>query len=69
MSNRQAFEGKREATQFKAVGVEPLTAKIDIKLTQSMKDALKDIPNWQSKLRDAIAQLIDAEISAVKDND
>ena len=62
MSNRNAFEGKREETQFKAVGDEPLRAKIDIKLTQTMKDALKDIPNWQSKLRDAIAQLIDAEM-------
>lgn len=68
MSNCQAFEGKREGTQFKPVAGEPLKAKIDIKLTQTMKDALKDIPNWQSKLRDAIAQLIDAEMSN-KDND
>jgi hypothetical protein len=63
MSNRQAFDGKREGTQFKAAGSEPLKAKIDIKLTQSTKDALKGIPNWQSKLREAIAQLIDAEMS------
>jgi hypothetical protein len=66
MSNCQAFEGKRERTQFKPVGDEPLTAKIDIKLTQTMKDSLKDIPNWQSKLREAIAQLIEVENSGVR---
>jgi hypothetical protein len=61
MSNLHAFEGKREATQYKAAGDEPLIAKIDLKVTQSMKDGLKAIPNWHSKLRDAIAQLIQAE--------
>jgi hypothetical protein len=66
MSNLRAFEGKREATQYKAAGSEPLIAKVDIKLTQTMKTALKDIPNWQSKLREAIAQLIEAEGSEVR---
>jgi|GEM_PF-1573867 len=61
MSNLKAFEGVREATQFKASGDEPLVAKIDLRLAQSMKEKLKTIPDWQNKLRDAIAQLIESE--------
>ncbi|WP_035140494.1 hypothetical protein [Fischerella sp. PCC 9605] len=64
MSNPKAFEGKREATQFKAAGDEPLTAKIDLKLTPTMKEQLKAIPGWQNKLREAIAQLIESESQA-----
>lgn len=58
MSNRKAFEGIREATQFKAAGDEPLTAKLDLKVTQSVKDQLKAIPNWQNKVRSALLELI-----------
>jgi len=61
MSNPKAFEGVREATQFKAAGDEPLIAKIDLKVTESMKKQLKGIPGWQNKLRDAIALLIESE--------
>jgi hypothetical protein len=61
MGNLRAYEGKREATQFKASGEEPLTAKLDIRLTETMKQELKASPGWQGKLRDAIAQLIEAE--------
>ncbi|BAY50586.1 hypothetical protein SAMD00079811_82150 (plasmid) [Scytonema sp. HK-05] len=61
MGNPRAFEGKREATQFKAAGEEPLIAKIDLKVTETMKQELRAIPGWQAKLRDAIAQLIEAE--------
>ncbi|KOP23044.1 hypothetical protein AMR41_28300 [Hapalosiphon sp. MRB220] len=64
MSNPKAFEGKREATQFKAAGDEPLTAKIDLKLTPTMKEQLKAIPGWQNKLREAIARLIESESQA-----
>ncbi len=64
MGNLKAFEGKREATQFKAAGEEPLIAKIDLKLTETMKQELKAIPGWQGKLREAIAQLISAETQA-----
>ncbi|NMF67434.1 hypothetical protein [Brasilonema octagenarum] len=64
MGNPKAFEGKREATQFKAGGEEPLIAKIDLKLTETMKQELKAIPGWQGKLRDAIAELIKAESQA-----
>jgi hypothetical protein len=58
MSNYKAFEGKREATQFKAAGDEPLTAKLDLKVTQTMKDQLKAIPNWQNKVREALSLLL-----------
>ncbi|MEA5504759.1 hypothetical protein VB735_16890 [Halotia wernerae UHCC 0503] len=58
MSNRKAFEGSREATQFKAAGDEPLNAKIELRLTQTMKAELKALPNWQHQLRSAIAELI-----------
>ncbi|MCM0594064.1 MAG: hypothetical protein HEQ35_04260 [Gloeotrichia echinulata IR180] len=61
MGNPKAFEGKREATQYKAAGDEPLVAKVDLKLTETMKQQLKSIPGWQGKLRDAIADLIEAE--------
>jgi hypothetical protein len=61
MGNPKAFEGLREGTQFKASGNEPLIAKIDLKLTQTMKNQLKAIPEWQTKLRNAIAQLIESE--------
>ncbi len=61
MGNLRAYEGKREATQFKAAGEEPLTAKLDIRLTETMKEELRAIPGWQAKLRGAIAQLIEAE--------
>ena len=64
MGNPKAFEGKREATQFKAAGEEPLIAKIDLKLTETMKQELKAIPGWQGKLREAIAELIKAETQA-----
>jgi hypothetical protein len=58
MSNRKAFEGIREATQFKAAGDEPLTAKLDLKVTQSVKDQLKAIPGWQNKVRSVLLELI-----------
>jgi len=58
MSNRKAFEGIREATQFKAAGDEPLTAKLDLKVTQSVKDQLKAIPGWQNQVRSALLELI-----------
>ncbi|KAB8316134.1 hypothetical protein SD81_028545 [Tolypothrix campylonemoides VB511288] len=61
MGNLRAFEGKREATQFKSAGEEPLTAKLDIRLTETMRQELRAIPGWQAKLRGAIAQLIEAE--------
>ncbi|MBD2534534.1 hypothetical protein H6G97_35645 [Nostoc flagelliforme FACHB-838] len=48
----------REATQFKAAGDEPLTAKLDLKVTQSVKDQLKAIPGWQNKVRSALLELI-----------
>ncbi|MBD6620912.1 hypothetical protein FNW02_35590 [Komarekiella sp. 'clone 1'] len=58
MSNRKAFEGIREATQFKAAGDEPLNAKIELRLTQTMKTQLKAIPGWQNKARSALLELI-----------
>jgi len=60
--NPKAFEGVREATQFKAAGDEPLTAKVDLRLTPGMADDLKAIKNWQAKLRGAIAHLIADEL-------
>jgi hypothetical protein len=56
--NPRAFEGKREDTQFKASGDEPLTAKVDLRLTPTMATELKAISNWQKELRAAIAGLI-----------
>ena len=56
--NPRAFEGKREVTQFKAAGDEPLTAKVDLRLTPTMATELKAIDNWQKELRAAIAGLI-----------
>ena len=56
--NSRAFEGVREATQFKAAGGEPLTAKVDIRLAPSMAAELKAIDNWQGELREAIACLV-----------
>lgn len=64
MGNPKAFEGVREATQFKASGNEPLVAKIELRITQSMKEELKGISGWQGKLRDAIAEMIDIESQA-----
>jgi hypothetical protein len=58
MSNPKAFEGVREATQFKASGDEPLNAKLDLKVTQTMKDQLKAIPGWQNKVRQALWELL-----------
>lgn len=58
MSNSKAFEGIREATQFKAAGDEPLNAKLDLKVTQTMKDQLKAIPGWQNKVREALSLLL-----------
>lgn len=58
MSNSKAFEGIREATQFKAAGDEPLNAKLDLKVTQTMKDQLKAIPGWQNKVREALSSLL-----------
>ena len=56
--NPRAFEGKREFTQFKAAGDEPLTAKVDLRLTPTMAAELKALENWQKELRAAIAGLI-----------
>jgi hypothetical protein len=56
--NPRAFQGKREVTQFKAAGDEPLTAKVDLRLTPTMATELKEIDNWQKELRAAIAGLI-----------
>ncbi len=63
MGNQNAYEGYRENTQFKMKGDEPLIAKIDLKVTESMKAQLKAIPGWQDKLRNAIAELIESEES------
>lgn len=56
--NPRAFEGKREATQFKAAGDEPLIARVDLRVTPTMATELKEIDNWQKELRAAIAGLI-----------
>jgi hypothetical protein len=56
--NPRAFEGKREVTQFKAAGDEPLTAKVDLRLTPTMATELKAIDNWQKELRAVISSLI-----------
>ena len=34
---------------------------ITVKVNAEMRDKLKAVPNWPDKLRDAIAQLIEAE--------
>jgi hypothetical protein len=56
--NPRAFEGKREVTQFKAAGDEPLTAKVDLRLTPTMATELKAIDNWQKELRAVISSRI-----------
>ncbi len=57
--NPKAFEKVRQATQFQAAGSESLVAKVDLKVTPTMKAKLKAIPNWQDKLRQAIAALLE----------
>ena len=57
--NPKAFEGKREATQFKAAGNEPLIARVDLRVTPTMATELKAIDNWQKELRTAISTLIE----------
>ncbi len=57
--NPKAFEGVREATQFVAAGKESLNDKIELRITHQMKRDLKTLPNWQEKLREAIALLIE----------
>ncbi|MGD1910655.1 MAG: hypothetical protein ACFB2X_07310 [Rivularia sp. (in: cyanobacteria)] len=43
---------------FVAAGEKSLTAHIGLKLTEEDKEALKKIPDWSSKLREAVKQLI-----------
>lgn len=57
--NPRAFEGVRESTQFIPGGKEALSEKIDVRVTPQMKQKLKLLPNWQQKLREAIADLIE----------
>lgn len=41
--------------QFQAEGDEPLSAKLSMRVTQSMLDELKQYDGWQDLVREAIA--------------
>jgi len=46
---------------FVAAGDKPLTAHVGLKLTEKDKEALKRIPRWSEKLREAVKRIIEEE--------
>jgi hypothetical protein len=48
---------------YVAAGDEPLIKHLQIKVTPS-QEAIKDIPNWQQKLRDAIDRIVSESVAA-----
>lgn len=65
IKNKGHFK-KGNSTRYVAAGDKPLTAHIGIRLTEEDKETLKQIPDWSSKLRELVRQLIEEEGKADK---
>lgn len=59
MTNSGKHFKKGNKLGFVATGDKPLTAHIGLKLTEEDKEALKNIPDWSGKLREAVKRLIE----------
>ncbi len=46
---------------------EPCSAKMTLRLPPSLYEQIKQIPNWQEEVRQAIAIIVDAENSSTKE--
>ena len=55
--------------QFKTDRSEPCTAKLTLRVPPSQYAELKKLPNWQEKVRGAIAELIEEEIPATSEGE